>query len=463
MGVNVKYLAHAEEVLGRREGVVGWALSDGPVNMTWDATQGQEGEANGCLVAFSGGPSAAACIAFARTKKRDGEYGLLAGFYPKWKEQFVKSRFMDWPSDPFTKASYSFPAPGQLTTQGPMLEKGAMEQKGSAHCTLPASTAARSLLDTWEAARRRRGWGWRSGWRIGMGWADNLPNTRTTLHRYQDRRTKTAGVEHHLGSAEGPGCDRGCASRGTVADHRELDARPDFLAHRGVHRVWLRRVSAEPESSVLHQVDHPAAEEEVPVAGDAGGVKIPGIPGGTLGAGYAPFEAGIERLRRAWDRLEKVPPVHPSPAFGPMPHEDVIRLNLKHSCCTKLSASAVRAQRGPIEQRGRRGPIWRHERECAAVIRFECGAEVLAEAGAGSPRRSARVIGAVGTGRRGSVSVTWQGGIDFCFDGYPVVGAAGWPRGRRREGRRCLDGLMAGFHIPGVEGGTAAIEAFSAR
>ncbi len=61
------------------------------------------------------------------------------------------------------------------------------------------------------------------------------------------------------------------------------------------------------------------------------GVKIPGIPGGTLGADDVPFEQGIARLRRAWYQLEKAPPTHPSPAFGEMPHEDVIRLNLKHS------------------------------------------------------------------------------------------------------------------------------------
>ena len=31
---------------------------------------------------------------------------------------------MDWPSDPWVKASYSFPAPGQVTTQGPTFRQG---------------------------------------------------------------------------------------------------------------------------------------------------------------------------------------------------------------------------------------------------------------------------------------------------------------------------------------------------
>ena len=37
---------------------------------------------------------------------------------------FVRARFMDWPTDPWTKASYSFPAPGQVTSQGPTLRQG---------------------------------------------------------------------------------------------------------------------------------------------------------------------------------------------------------------------------------------------------------------------------------------------------------------------------------------------------
>ena len=31
---------------------------------------------------------------------------------------------MDWPSDTWVKASYSFPAPGQVTVQGPTLRQG---------------------------------------------------------------------------------------------------------------------------------------------------------------------------------------------------------------------------------------------------------------------------------------------------------------------------------------------------
>ena len=40
------------------------------------------------------------------------------------RSQFERGRFMDWPSDPWTKGSYSVPAPGEVTTIGPLLHKG---------------------------------------------------------------------------------------------------------------------------------------------------------------------------------------------------------------------------------------------------------------------------------------------------------------------------------------------------
>jgi Protein of unknown function (DUF1569) len=62
------------------------------------------------------------------------------------------------------------------------------------------------------------------------------------------------------------------------------------------------------------------------------GVKIPGIPGGTIGADDIPTDQGIARLRKAFQRLEAREEVaHDSPAFGKMSHDDRIRLNLRHA------------------------------------------------------------------------------------------------------------------------------------
>ena len=43
--------------------------------------------------------------------------------YRDLRASFVKARFMDWPSDPWVKASYSFPAPGQVTTMLPLMAR----------------------------------------------------------------------------------------------------------------------------------------------------------------------------------------------------------------------------------------------------------------------------------------------------------------------------------------------------
>ncbi len=60
------------------------------------------------------------------------------------------------------------------------------------------------------------------------------------------------------------------------------------------------------------------------------GKNIPGVAGGTVGMDDVPFEAGLTRLRRDLDRLEKERPPVASPAFGAMSHEDAIRLALRH-------------------------------------------------------------------------------------------------------------------------------------
>ncbi|MBK9204921.1 MAG: FAD-dependent oxidoreductase [Candidatus Obscuribacter sp.] len=44
--------------------------------------------------------------------------------FPKYSANFVKAKFIDWPSDPWAQAGYSSPAPGQIMTLGPILYNG---------------------------------------------------------------------------------------------------------------------------------------------------------------------------------------------------------------------------------------------------------------------------------------------------------------------------------------------------
>ena len=125
MGINVKYLAGVKRRFWAKTGLAPDSLTDGIVSMTWDGTDNQGSDAAGAvLIGFSGGPPAErARQRWARQK--DAAYAeALNGVYPEFSKNFVRSRFMDWPSEMWTGAGYSFPGPRQVTTLGPILHAG---------------------------------------------------------------------------------------------------------------------------------------------------------------------------------------------------------------------------------------------------------------------------------------------------------------------------------------------------
>lgn len=125
MGTNVKYLASAKSAFWKDAKLAPDSLTDQFACMTWDGTDGQGEEGGTSMNCFSGGPAAEKALAIPKDE-RDAKYAeLLGSIYPAYKENFVKSRFMDWPNEQWTGAGYSFPAPGQVTTVGPLLARGA--------------------------------------------------------------------------------------------------------------------------------------------------------------------------------------------------------------------------------------------------------------------------------------------------------------------------------------------------
>lgn len=125
MGSNVKFLL---EIKGGR-----WwldqkmgpdAFSDGDVTMTWDGTDNQELSGSAALVSFSGAKAAEACRAREPGERRAAYLKELGSMYPGIEAVAGEARFMDWPGDQWVRAGYSFPAPGQVTSVGPMLRKG---------------------------------------------------------------------------------------------------------------------------------------------------------------------------------------------------------------------------------------------------------------------------------------------------------------------------------------------------
>lgn len=126
MGVNVKYLARVKGRFWLADKKSQYAFSDGPAHMTWDGADNQEiDEASGaCLTCFSGAEGAETCRAVP-AGERDAFYRKhLEKFYPDFGDSFREARFMDWPGEPWTGASYSFPSPGQITRIGAKLRDG---------------------------------------------------------------------------------------------------------------------------------------------------------------------------------------------------------------------------------------------------------------------------------------------------------------------------------------------------
>jgi monoamine oxidase len=123
MGTNVKFLMAVGGPFWRRAELGPELMTDGPVSATWHATDGQRG-AGEALVAFSGGTAADTCREWTPAARNENYLAELQKVYKGVRPAYVKSRFMDWPSDPWVKASYSFPAPGQVTAQGPTFRQG---------------------------------------------------------------------------------------------------------------------------------------------------------------------------------------------------------------------------------------------------------------------------------------------------------------------------------------------------
>ncbi len=124
MGSSVKYLAHVRDRFWEKGNLSQYSLTDGPASMTWDGTDGQEGEGPACLVVFSGGEASQSCRAWQDAQRDKNYHAELQKLYPGWQKAMIEGRFMDWPSDRWTGGGYSFPAPRQITTLGKILEVG---------------------------------------------------------------------------------------------------------------------------------------------------------------------------------------------------------------------------------------------------------------------------------------------------------------------------------------------------
>jgi len=123
MGPVLKYIADLKEPVWS-EALSPEGASDDLISQTWNGTDGQEQTPSQALLGFAGGPAADRSLKTARDKRDSLHGGVLESLYPGYEKQFTKSRYMDWPADRWSLAGYSFPAPGDVCTTGPILRTG---------------------------------------------------------------------------------------------------------------------------------------------------------------------------------------------------------------------------------------------------------------------------------------------------------------------------------------------------
>ena len=123
MGTNTKLLMAFKERFWEKQKLSPRSLTNGPVNFTWEDTNNQPGP-GACLTAYAGGPMADRTMSWSADDREAKYMELLEPLYPGIDKALVQSRFVNWHVDPYARGSYSFPAPGQVTTLGPILQAG---------------------------------------------------------------------------------------------------------------------------------------------------------------------------------------------------------------------------------------------------------------------------------------------------------------------------------------------------
>lgn len=124
MGKNVKFLSVVKEQFWKAAKLPPDATTDGDITQVWHGTDGQGDTGPASLIAFSGGKAAEGNHLRPVAEREQAYINAFEALYPGFSKQYVKGQFVDWIDEPWTKAGYSFPAPGEVTTIGPVLRRG---------------------------------------------------------------------------------------------------------------------------------------------------------------------------------------------------------------------------------------------------------------------------------------------------------------------------------------------------
>lgn len=130
MGSNVKLLLSLREPTWLEQNLNDELVSNGLVGLTWAATDQAAGEPV-VLTLFSGAKASEDLRALPPEERPRQAIAAIAPAYPNLVDAVKKHRFVDWPGMELVKASYSFPAPGQVTALGPILVDGIRDNRAA--------------------------------------------------------------------------------------------------------------------------------------------------------------------------------------------------------------------------------------------------------------------------------------------------------------------------------------------
>ena len=94
------------------------------VGELWWGTEHQSGSSQEAMVGFVAGPAADYWIGQSTDSRNQAYARQLQAVQPGFAAAVEEMQFIDWVNDPWSRGSYSFPAPGQITSQGPLLHNG---------------------------------------------------------------------------------------------------------------------------------------------------------------------------------------------------------------------------------------------------------------------------------------------------------------------------------------------------
>lgn len=125
MGQAVKFLSSVRDHFWDRQEMRPDSMSYTGTGHTWLGTANQDlNDPREVLVSFISGPTAQKWSNHAAESRVADYRAQVEVLQPGFQESSGETRFIDWLASPWTSGGYSFPAPGQITTQGPIMYDG---------------------------------------------------------------------------------------------------------------------------------------------------------------------------------------------------------------------------------------------------------------------------------------------------------------------------------------------------